>query len=452
MPYLTGTPQAGKIWLCLPVTPDRQFIATILGQLHELTFPATWEKYGVETVESSIEHAAYAIENYQKVLDLCDVTNVRISDDGLLEVLEDGVWVSVGDVETYKDKDCGCQDIPREDVNPDVGDSNEVEQYVCGAVIQSVDFFRDLYWEYLLQLEQHIQGIKKKSDAIVAAFELLTAGIGELAPIDEMIDFAFGMVQQTINEVRVDQLQVSQKEAYKDKLYCLVIESAEKGKLTPAIYQEWTEYIDTFLTDPLFLPWSFGAWLRTYAYERFRKRWALYSRDPIDDCAILYSCAEPCYIIPFDKIVTMPTNMLINLGAFTQGEGINAAPEEIYQNAWSDRIKLFFSQVNQSIQIDSVTWWWTYDQVHGTKPHIFDGWTTTPFKAFTPDSIRTDPGHVYQVNDTTNDTNFTLSFQHPYQDTYALALADNMIATRLKICGPAADMNLLKTLFPFELL
>lgn len=396
MPWMTGNADPDKVWVCIPVPPDAQFIANVIGVLNDMTRDYNWDELGTATVAESVQYAIYAIENYMRLTNIGMLQDVRMTtpSDGVyqFEKLIDDVWTIFGTVvvpnsATAETLPSGSPatvqlngsvfefGIPEGDVGPEGPQgiqgiqgiqgvqgiqgiqgpqgpagaglynsdglySGMDESNVCAGVSQMADWFLEQYDDTLDEIEVYIDGAKSLSAVVDALIDTGSAGVAELFPVEEIQTFVLEMAETEVSLCRSAYLTAQYAEDIKLDLYCrLLDESNEPVAFTEAIFNDWVESNVVNPSQPLIDNTArFPYYMQNvWEFQKVIKRYQLYSSDSENDCSLLAECAQE-WIQIWDFTITdggweVLPNPLIQPNVWASGIGWQGSLGE----DWADR-------------------------------------------------------------------------------------------------------------------
>lgn len=369
MPYITGDKTTNRVWLSFPVPDDVYFIGAFGGAIQALCSDYNWEQTTQNaTPQEAADYGCEASEGMIKSLPTELVTGVRVVGTNIQIRDANGTWSDAGEL---------C--VNCNDPQPEAPAGYDSLGHLCGAVTQSVEWAWNSQTDMIDKMRLVKQGAVTFADAIVSWAETLSAGVGELLPLDEVVSFLGNITELALQTIQdAQQTQVFLEDA-QESLYCMIKAAGEPYSLTEAIFTSWADQYRTIPPSPVPFGAEFGFLCTDYIkYPNFLDRFRLYQYDIENDCELSYACGGGCYELDFETMPSLPTAITLanGQGSFVQGTGIVLTPTfDAGFGGWLGRANVRFTGAPVGSDETSYTMSLTHNAVSQTKFIAANFWT-----------------------------------------------------------------------------
>lgn len=293
------------------------------------------------------------------------------------------------DGEDGQDGEDGVSGLPGEDgmsglLPPAAETEYESVDNICAACTDMVLWMVDNYSQTLDEWLLRLQEIKAVTDTIVAIVEFITAGVGELVPIDETANFFYEINVLDLSIIKTTINNPAFQEEITGELFCRIMESGTLT-FTQEIYEEWR---DNDIGNGGVFGHGMGDWLKDFAtWGKVSGRFALYALNENDQCATLFGC-QPVWehVFEFDNdlegwesIDTTDAGTRYTL----QSDGIASGDATIFANAtWYRVLGTMRYTFDETVNLVSISLHFDFD---GGSDHLLRIQTNSTNHDYSPE-------------------------------------------------------------------
>jgi hypothetical protein len=174
------------------------------------------------------------------------------------------------------------------------------EENICGGVTQVIDYAVAIQEDILDAIEQLQNQLATIGDTIITIIEIISVGLGEAMPLDEIFNLAVQVNQLIIDARRVEVGSTVNQEDWKEALYCAIKQSGGQT-LTEEIFNFWVSNDIVPLENDTLPGGKFSSMLmEVLGFQRFKSRYISYAYDKENDCRLLEWCPDQDWCYTFD--------------------------------------------------------------------------------------------------------------------------------------------------------